>query len=133
MNPVLFAGAVLGLLSVIVGASVEHLLKNQVDAEVFRWTMTAIRYHQIGALAVLALGLALVFDIKPALGRWLTISAVLFVIGTVLFSFSIYAAALTGYESLTLVTPLGGLTLMAAWACLVWAAARHGRSISGRA
>lgn len=128
MNPVLFAGALLGLLSVMIGASAEHLLKPNVDAEVWRWTLTAIRYHQIGALAVLALGLAWAAPLRPLFRRWLGVSATLFVIGTVLFSFSIYAAAVTGMESLTLITPIGGTVLMAAWASLIWAALRHGKA-----
>jgi uncharacterized membrane protein YgdD (TMEM256/DUF423 family) len=125
MNPVLLAGAILGFLSVVIGASVEHVVKPNVEPEVFRWTMTAIRYHQIGALAVFAIGLGLAAGIRPALGRWLKISAALFVIGTVLFSFSIYVTAVTGIEKLTYITPIGGVTLMAAWASAAWGALRH--------
>jgi uncharacterized membrane protein YgdD (TMEM256/DUF423 family) len=126
MNPVLLAGALLGFLSVVIGASVEHVVKPNVDPEVFRWTMTAIRYHQIGALAVFAIGLGLAAGIRPALARWLRIAASLFVIGTVLFSFSIYLTAITGIEKLTWITPIGGVTLMAAWASAAWGALRHG-------
>lgn len=120
MNPVLLIGAVLGLLSVVIGASAEHLLQQRVDDEVWRWVMTAIRYHQFGALAVSALGLALGAGAEPA--RRLTLSAGFLAAGTVLFSFSIYAAAMTGIHGLTYVTPLGGVTLMFGWLLLVWAA-----------
>ncbi len=123
-NTVLFIGALLGFLSVVIGASVEHVVKPNVDPEVFRWTMTAVRYHQIGALAVFAIGLGLAAGIQRELARWLRISASLFVIGTVVFSFSIYLTAITGVEKLTYITPVGGVTLMAAWASAAWGALR---------
>jgi len=130
MNKVLAAGALLGFLSVAIGASIEHLLRGNADAEVLRWSMTAIRYHQVGALVVTMIGLALFVrpDIAaaPALAR----SGWLFVGGTVLFSFSIYAAALSGLEILTWATPVGGVTLMIAWLSLVLTALKAGRPAS---
>ena len=119
MNPVLVAGALLGLLSVILGASSEHILRAQVDEEVFRWLMTAIRYHQVGAVLVSAIGLALVFLKDHPVRRPLTLAAWLFVTGTVLFSFSIYITAATGIEAFTYLTPVGGTILMLAWAVLL--------------
>lgn len=122
MNKVLVAGALLGFLSVAIGASIEHVLRGSADDEVLRWTMTAIRYHQVGALMTTMIGLALLVrpDIRAASG--LARSGWLFVVGTVLFSFSIYAAAVSGLEILTYITPVGGVTLMIAWLSLAWAA-----------
>jgi len=125
MNPVLVAGAVLGLLSVVIGASAEHILQQRVEAEVWRWVMTAVRYHQVGALIVTALGLSLSCGARPA--RWLNMSAAFLIAGTVLFSFSIYAAAITGMLSLTYVTPIGGVSLMFGWLLLIWAGVQAGK------
>lgn len=125
MNPVLIAGAILGFLSVAVGASAEHLLQHRVDDEVWRWVMTAVRYHQVGALVITALGLSLSAGIRPT--RWISMAAYFLLGGTVLFSFSIYAAALTGIHSLTYVTPLGGVSLMFGWLVLIWAGIRAGK------
>ncbi len=122
MNRVLLAGALLGFLSVVIGAMSEHLFRTRVDDEVFRWVMTAIRYHQVGSLIVTALGLTLLAGVARTPGARLTLSAWLFVAGTLLFSFSIYASALTGIEALTYLTPVGGVTLMGAWLALAWAA-----------
>ena len=122
MNRVLLAGALLGFLSVVIGAMSEHVFRTRVDDEVFRWVMTAIRYHQVGSLIVAALGLALLADLRGTVRRRLSLSGWLFVAGTLLFSFSIYAAALTGVEPLTYLPPVGGVTLMAAWLALAWAA-----------
>jgi uncharacterized membrane protein YgdD (TMEM256/DUF423 family) len=48
----------------------------------------------------------------------------LFVIGTVLFSGSLYALALTGTRWLGAITPLGGLAFLAGWLFLAYAAGR---------
>lgn len=122
MNPLLLAAAVLGLLSVAIGAASEHLLRPGLDEETWRWVTTAIRYHQFGALAALAVGLAAGVDGVPVRARRLRIAGWLFVLGTLLFSFSIYAAALSGLDGLTRMTPFGGTTLMLAWAAVAWAA-----------
>ncbi|HKL50618.1 MAG TPA: DUF423 domain-containing protein [Wenzhouxiangellaceae bacterium] len=127
MNKVLAAGALLGFLSVAIGASIEHVLRGNVQEEVLRWTMTAIRYHQVGALVITAIGLALLTRPDSAAAASLTRSGWLFVAGTLLFSFSIYAAALTGVEALTYLTPVGGVTLMLAWLSLLWPALAMGR------
>lgn len=119
MNPVLIIGAVLGLLSVAIGASAEHLIRQNVEPEIWRWVMTAVRYHQIGAVVVTALGLALAAGVGSA--HRFIFSAGFLIAGTVLFSFSIYTAALTGIEKLTYLTPLGGVSLMFGWLLLVWA------------
>ena len=119
MNPVLVIGAVLGLLSVAIGASAEHLIRQNVEPEIWRWVMTAVRYHQIGAVIVTAIGLALAAGVGAA--HRFILSAGFLIAGTVLFSFSIYAAALTGIEKLTYLTPLGGVSLMFGWLLLIWA------------
>lgn len=125
MNPVLLGGALLGLSSVIVGAAAEHTLQARVDPEVFRWVMTAIRYHQVGALVMTAVGLALLTPLPTATAGPLRLAGWLFLAGTLLFSVSIYLAALSGIHALTMATPVGGVTLMLAWSTLAWAAWRH--------
>jgi uncharacterized membrane protein YgdD (TMEM256/DUF423 family) len=122
MNRLLLAAALLGFLSVAIGAAAEHALRPGLDEETWRWVMTAIRYHQVGALAALAVALASWITLpSPALRR-LRLAGWLFIAGTVLFSFSIYATALTGIEGLTYITPFGGTTLMVAWLVVAWAA-----------
>lgn len=122
MNRLLAVAALLGFLSVAIGAASEHVLRPGLDEKTWRWVMTAIRYHQVGALAALAVGLATLVDLVPARRTRLRIAGWLFIAGTVLFSFSIYTTALTGIEGLTYITPFGGITLMLAWLAVAWAA-----------
>ncbi len=49
----------------------------------------------------------------------------LFLAGTVLFSGSLYAMALTGVRALGAITPLGGVCFIAGWVCLALAAMRR--------
>jgi uncharacterized membrane protein YgdD (TMEM256/DUF423 family) len=46
----------------------------------------------------------------------------LFVVGTILFSGSLYALALSGVRWLGAITPLGGVAFLAGWVCLALAA-----------
>jgi uncharacterized membrane protein YgdD (TMEM256/DUF423 family) len=79
-----------------------------------------VRYQMYHAFALLVVGWAQT--------RWpgavLTASGWLFVIGTVLFSGSLYALTFSGLRWLGAITPLGGLALIAGWVCLSWAAWR---------
>jgi uncharacterized membrane protein YgdD (TMEM256/DUF423 family) len=72
-------------------------------------------YH---ALALLAAGWACT--------RWpgaaANASGWLFIAGSVLFSGSLYALALTGTRWLGAITPFGGAAFLAGWLCLAWAA-----------
>jgi uncharacterized membrane protein YgdD (TMEM256/DUF423 family) len=72
------------------------------------------------ALALIAVGILIARAPQVALS-W---SGWLFVAGTVLFSGSLYALALSGVRVLGAVTPLGGLCFLAGWANLAWAAWR---------
>lgn len=130
MNKLLAVGALLGFLSVAIGASVEHILRGTADAEILRWTATAIRYHQVGALIITAIGLALLVRPELACAPGLKRAGWVFVVGTLLFSFSIYAAALSGIEALTYLTPFGGVALMIAWLLLAWTAIRAAKGVS---
>lgn len=121
---ILTAGALLGLVSVVLGAYAEHGFRASVSDEVFRSVMTAVRYNQIHAVVVVAIGLAL---LQPAIAQTnslLSRTAWLFVAGTILFSFSIYLSVICSMPELTRVTPFGGVVLMAAWLSLAWVGIR---------
>jgi len=80
--------------------------------------MTAVRYNQVHALIISAIGLAQLNGGKLANISALKWSGLLFIIGTVLFSFSIYLSVSLNIPGLVNITPIGGVTIMAAWLLL---------------
>jgi uncharacterized membrane protein YgdD (TMEM256/DUF423 family) len=74
-------------------------------------------YHALGLLAV-AWAVTRWPNPWPARAGWL------FVVGTLLFSGSLYGLALSGARWLGAVTPLGGAAFLAGWTCLLLAARR---------
>ena len=112
----------IGFISVAFGAYAEHGLREVVSEENFRFLMTAIRYNQVNAVVVSTIGIALLNGGKLASITTLRWSGVLFIAGTVLFSFSIYLSVLLDIPSLVNLTPVGGITIMGAWLLLMVAA-----------
>lgn len=107
-------GALLALLGVMLGAFGAHGLKNILDASALATFEVGVRYQMYHALAILLVGgLA-----AQASLVWRKRAALLFIIGSVLFSGSIYLLVLTGQKWLGPVTPLGGLCLMLGWVAL---------------
>lgn len=114
----LMLGALLGLISVVFGAIADHLIKQHVSQEYFSFLATAIRYNQIHAVVIVAIGLVLSNSAAQQFHRPLKWSGVLFVLGTILFCFSIYCAVSFDIPVLLHITPLGGVLLILAWAVL---------------
>ena len=103
--------ALYGFLGVALGAFGAHALK----ATLARlgtsglWE-TAVLYHLVHAVAMLAVAV-----VHP-LPRW---AWVLFGLGVVAFSGSLYVYALTHVFWLNLITPLGGICFLAGWFLLM--------------
>jgi uncharacterized membrane protein YgdD (TMEM256/DUF423 family) len=115
------AGALSGFIAVAAGAFGAHALKAHLSPDLLQVFDAGARYQMYHAFALLAA--ALVAGDKnhqPAL--W---AARLFLTGTVLFSGSLYALALTGITRFGLVTPFGGLAFLAGWLCLAVAVRRR--------
>jgi uncharacterized membrane protein YgdD (TMEM256/DUF423 family) len=110
-------GALSAFIGVALGAFAAHGLKARLDPAMLVTFETGVRYHMYHALGLLAVGWACT--------RWpgwaTTASGWLFVAGTLLFSGSLYALALTGERWLGAITPFGGLTFLAGWLSLAWA------------
>ena len=116
----LFLGALNGLLALALGAFGAHALRDRIAAELLTVFQTAVQYHQMHALGLLAVGLLALRH--PS--AWLTGSGLLMIGGTLLFSGSLYLLALTGVRGLGMVTPFGGGALLLAWVALSIAALR---------
>ena len=114
MNRWMVGAALLGALGVILGAFGAHGLQTRLSTEQLESWDTAVRYHLLHSVALLALAL---FAIES--GRSIQLPAWLFSLGILFFSGSIYLLVLTGQRWLGPVTPLGGLCLIAGWLSLV--------------
>jgi uncharacterized membrane protein YgdD (TMEM256/DUF423 family) len=117
----IMAGGILGLLGLVAGAMGVHALRDTLDARALSTFETGVRFQMYHALALLAVGLLA--------GQWKTgivkLSGVLFTVGVVLFSGSLYILAITGIGVFGAIAPLGGLSLMAAWTSLIVGAIRQ--------
>lgn len=119
MNPWLAIAAINGFIAVAAGAFGAHELQSRLDAHALQTFETAARYQTYHALAM---GLAAL----AARGSASTLACILFLVGIVLFSGSLYLLALTGTRGLGFITPFGGLCFLAGWAALAWAAMTQG-------
>jgi uncharacterized membrane protein YgdD (TMEM256/DUF423 family) len=106
------AGILLAL-AMVLGAFGAHALKAELSPERLQVYETAVMYHFFNALGLLGIGLTLRFVNSPAV-RW---AAVLVLIGIVLFSCSLYALTFGAPRPIGIVTPFGGLALIAGWIC----------------
>jgi uncharacterized membrane protein YgdD (TMEM256/DUF423 family) len=111
-------GALSAIVAVAAGAFGAHALRTRLSPEYLAVFETAARYQMYHALALLA--------VAWAVNRWPGLLPIwagwLFLVGTVLFSGSLYALALTGARWWGAVTPLGGVAFLAGWVCLALSA-----------
>jgi uncharacterized membrane protein YgdD (TMEM256/DUF423 family) len=112
----LVLGAVSGFLAVALGAFGAHLLRDRIAPELMHIYETAQRQHILHVAALLAVAWASTRWPGPAA----TAAGWLFVIGTLLFSGSLYVLAITGQRWLGAITPFGGLALLLGWLALAW-------------
>jgi uncharacterized membrane protein YgdD (TMEM256/DUF423 family) len=113
-------GSASALVAVALGAFAAHGLKTRLSAELLQTFETGARYQMYHAFGLLAASWAT----SRWPGRAATAGGWAFAAGTVLFSGSLYALALTGVRALGAVTPLGGVAFLLGWACLIRAAMR---------
>jgi len=104
-----------GFLGVALGAFGAHALRSRIPPERLATFETGVRYLLLHALALFAV-------------EWFraagpdqvaeSVAGVCFVAGSVLFSGSLVALAVTGARKWGALTPVGGLVLLAGWASL---------------
>lgn len=107
----LFTGALSACLAVGLGAFGAHGLRGRLEADMLAVFETGVRYQMYHALVLVVLGLAP----HRRLGRWVAAAGGLFIAGSLCFSGSLYLITLAGVQGIGLVTPAGGLMLLAGW------------------
>lgn len=110
--------AINGFIVVALGAFGAHALREKVTDTLLHTWETAVHYHAIHTLVLLAL--AILAMSQPSLSDSVSRSALIFQGGILLFCGSLYALVLSGTKILGIITPIGGLILLAAWASLLF-------------
>ena len=113
-------GALFGLLAVVLGAFGAHVLKKTFTQEQLASFETGVKYQMYHALVLLMLSFNLNLDTTLEKNM-----VYCFLIGTFLFSFSIYGLCLSAAKGKKLkflgpITPLGGLFLVSGWGLLFY-------------
>ena len=122
MKIFLFLGSLSAFLGVSLGAFGAHGLKTRVAPEMLTIWETGVLYHLVHALGLLLVGVLVHQMPEVALVRQ---AGWALMIGTVLFSGSLYVLVLTGVKPLGMITPLGGVAFLAGWLLLGVAAWRY--------
>ncbi|WP_405329190.1 DUF423 domain-containing protein [Leeuwenhoekiella sp. LLG6367-2.1] len=115
-----FFGALFGFLAIVFGAFGAHALKNKLTEEQLHSFETGVKYQMYHAIVLLVISFNLNFNSSLE-----TILLTCFIVGTLLFSFSIYGLVLSSASGnkmrfLGPVTPLGGLLLAIGWLLLMF-------------
>jgi uncharacterized membrane protein YgdD (TMEM256/DUF423 family) len=109
MNWIRMAG-ILGFVGVALGAFGAHALKAKLSEEMLRIWNTAVLYHLVHALVLLALALY-----AKGANQEISWGARFFLAGILIFSGSLYALSLSGIKVLGAITPLGGICFLLGW------------------
>ncbi|HEY9698317.1 MAG TPA: DUF423 domain-containing protein [Trichocoleus sp.] len=108
--------AVLGGLSVALGAFGAHALEGKLTDRAQEIFETATRYQMYHALALMLV--AVLLNRAEAAQSWLTTAGVAFIVGVLLFCGSLYTISFSGIKGFGAIAPLGGLALIIGWGCL---------------
>lgn len=109
--------AILGALSVAIGAFAAHTLKGSISDYALEIFETSVKYQFYHVFALLAVGIIY----KEFPGKMLLWAGRLFIAGIILFSGSLYiltaikATVQPGYNWIGAITPFGGLCFILGW------------------
>ena len=111
----LLLGSVNAMLAVIFGAFGAHALKARLDESLLKVFQTANEYHFYHALGLILLG---IIAMNMPANFWLKNSGWMMFAGIILFSGSLYLLSILNMRWLGMITPVGGVLFILAWAIL---------------
>ena len=116
MKNYLVLTAILGILTIILGAFGSHALTSKLSAESLKSFETAVQYQFFHVIVLLFVNTNAKFSDKIKKN-----ASLLFFLGILFFSGSIYLITIGGIAAKTIwfVTPLGGLFMIAGWSYLL--------------
>jgi uncharacterized membrane protein YgdD (TMEM256/DUF423 family) len=115
-NRLFFLAGLIGATGVIFGAFGAHALRDTLlQFQTVSLWQTAVLYHLLHAVALLALAAGGEAGTTGRVRPSIAAAAVCWVVGTLLFSGSLYGLALGAPHALGPVTPVGGVLLLTGW------------------
>jgi uncharacterized membrane protein YgdD (TMEM256/DUF423 family) len=103
--------AVSGFTAVAIGAFGAHGLREQLSPEMLEVYKTGVLYQFVHTIVLLILSLTNLFKTK--------IASIFFLLGIILFSFSLYLYSTSGIRFLAMITPVGGVCFLIGWFWLI--------------
>ncbi|MGS2777345.1 DUF423 domain-containing protein [Robertmurraya sp. GLU-23] len=122
MKTFIIIGAINAFLAVALGAFGAHGLEGRVEQKYLEIWKTGVTYQMFHATGLLIVGVLLGRLPANSLLSW---SGWMMLIGIILFSGSLYVMTLTKISILGAITPLGGLSFLAAWILIIVAAVKY--------
>jgi uncharacterized membrane protein YgdD (TMEM256/DUF423 family) len=108
------SGAIHAFIAVLAGAFGAHAMSGR-DPHVVEIFQTAAHYQLMHGLGLLAIAWLADRGTRGTRGAGMLMN-----LGIVCFSGGIYLYALTGEKAFAMAAPIGGLSLLLAWALLAW-------------
>jgi uncharacterized membrane protein YgdD (TMEM256/DUF423 family) len=103
-----------GFTAVAIGAFGAHGLKEKLSTEMLEIYKTGVFYHLVHSVVLLVLSLNTLIKIK--------LPSILFLLGIILFSFSLYIYSTSGIKFFAMITPFGGFCFLIGWLLLIYEA-----------
>ncbi|MEK3883064.1 DUF423 domain-containing protein [Paenibacillus sp. PL2-23] len=119
-------GAVNAALAIALGAFGAHGLEDRISEHYLDVFETGVRYHMYAALGLMLIA---VMDKAVGAGKRALLGGRLIFLGMLLFSGSLYILALTGFSKLGMITPLGGVAMLAGWGFVIAAVAKSSKRV----
>ena len=123
VNKTLASAAFIGLLGVILGAFGAHGLENTLPQHALQRYQTGVDYQFYHVAALLIIGV--LSGGRNKTSRMLKLAGIFFITGIFLFSGSLYLYALTGETYFGMITPIGGISFIMGWVCLLLYAVKN--------
>ena len=116
MKGYIIIASLFAALAILFGAFGSHALKERLSAQSLEVYDIATRYLMFHALGIFLIAL-LGFQLPK---ESLEMPVILMIVGTSIFSGSLYLIAMLDFKKLGMVTPIGGLLLIVSWLLLAY-------------
>ena len=106
--------AISGFTGVAIGAFGAHGLRETLTPQMLEVYKTGVLYQLIHSVVLLALSLNTLIKAK--------LPSIFFLLGIILFSFSLYLYSTSGMKFFAMITPVGGFCFLIGWLLIVYEA-----------